>query len=137
MTLKTNAFAFFDACETGKGWAACAPYCLPGATFSAQSGALADTKTTQDYCEWMAGMFGPMPDARYELTGFAVDEERQTVIASAVFHGTHTGEGGPIAPTGKATASDYAYSMRFEGGKLAHMTKIWNDGWALAQLGWA
>ncbi|MEM1020291.1 MAG: nuclear transport factor 2 family protein [Pseudomonadota bacterium] len=136
MTLKDTAFAFFHACETGKGWAECAQYCAPDAVFEAQSDALADIKTAEGYCAWMAGMFGPMPDASYALTGFAVDEDRQTVLASAVFHGTNTGEG-PVPPTGQKTASDYAYVMRFSDNKLVHMTKVWNDGWALRELGWA
>jgi len=53
----------------------------------------------------------------------------------AVFSGTHTGEGGP-PPTGKSTRSDYVYSMEFDGDKIRHMTKIWNSGWALKELGW-
>jgi len=27
--------------------------------------------------------------------------------------------------------------MQFEGDKIRHMTKIWNDGISLKQLGWA
>ena len=27
--------------------------------------------------------------------------------------------------------------MQFESGKIAHMTKIWNAGLALKELGWA
>jgi hypothetical protein len=52
-----------------------------------------------------------------------------------VFSGTHTGEGGP-PPTGKSTRSDYVYAMEFDGDKIRHMTKIWNAGWALKELGW-
>jgi len=26
--------------------------------------------------------------------------------------------------------------MEFEDGKIRHMTKIWNDGWAIRELGW-
>ena len=28
-----SATAFFNACDTGKGWAECAQYCTPNATF--------------------------------------------------------------------------------------------------------
>ena len=63
--------------------------------------------------------------------------DRSIVLAFAVFHGTQTGEGGPVAPTGNVVASDYVYAMEFAGGKVSHMTKIWNDGHALSQLGWA
>ena len=42
------------------------------------------------------------PDARYELKSFAVDAERQNIAAYAGFHGTHSGDGGPVPPTGKS-----------------------------------
>ena len=32
--------------------------------------------------------------------------------------------------------TDYVYVMDFEDGRIRHMTKIWNDGFALKQLGW-
>jgi predicted ester cyclase len=132
-----SAQLFFDACETGKGWAGCRDYCQPGATFSAQAGALADIKTLEDYCEWMKGFFTPVPDAHYELKFFAADESRSSVTAVAVFHGTQTGPGGPVPPTGRTVAADYAYCMEFDGGRIRHMTKIWNDTISLQQLGWA
>jgi hypothetical protein len=34
MTMTQTAAAFFDTIETGKGWAACAPFCTPDASFS-------------------------------------------------------------------------------------------------------
>ena len=83
-----TAKAFFDACETGKGWAGCARYCAPDATFSGQSVALADTHTLEGYTEWMKGLLVPLPDGRYELKGFAEDSDRDAVMAFAVFHGT-------------------------------------------------
>jgi len=73
----------------------------------------------------------------YELKGFAADEGRNIVLAFAEFIGTQTGEGGPVPPTGKTVASDYVYAIEFKGEKISHMTKIWNDGHALQQLGWA
>ena len=54
-----------------------------------------------------------------------------------IFAGTHTGEGGPCPPTGKSVSTDYVYVMDFEGDRIRHMTKIWNAGDALQQLGWA
>ena len=85
----------------------------------------------------MKGLLGPLPDGRYELKAFAADPEREVVLAFAVFHGTHTGDGGPVAPTGRAVAADYVYAMEFAGGRIAHMTKIWNDAESLEALGWA
>ena len=137
MSLSDDAQSFFEACETGKGWDGCRAWCHADATFSCQADALAEVTSLEAYAEWMKGLFGPIPDARYELTAFAVDEARNTVVATAIFQGTQTGEGGPVAPTGNVVASDYAYVMSFEGGKICHMTKIWNDLQALRALGWA
>jgi len=132
-----TAHKFFEACETGQGWAACAPYCAADATFAAQSEPLADVTTVEHYCNWMKGLFGPLPDARYELKSFATDTSRNNVAAFATFHGTHTGDGGPLPATGKATATDYVYVMQFDdAGKISHMTKIWHSGLALKELGW-
>ncbi len=135
--IKESAEKFFDACETGKGWEVCRQYCHSGASFSAQTGALAGIDTLQAYTEWMKGLLTPIPDGRYDLQSFAVDEGRKNVIAYAVFRGTHTGEGGPVPPTGNQVEADYVYAMQFEGDKIRHMTKIWNDGISLQQLGWA
>ncbi|MEM7250469.1 MAG: ester cyclase [Pseudomonadota bacterium] len=128
---------FFDACETGKGWKGCAEYCLPEATFSCQSVALAEIGTLEGYAEWMKNLLTPIPDGHYELRFFAEDEERSCVSAFAVFHGTQTGPGGPGEPTGKKVAADYVYAMEFDGNRIRHMTKIWNDAISLQQLGWA
>lgn len=132
-----KAKSFFEACETGKGWEICKGYCHSDATFSAQAGALADIKTVEAYTEWMKNLFAPIPDGNYELQFFAEDEERQTVAAYAVFHGTQTGKGGPVDPTGKTISADYVYALQFKDGQIEHMTKIWNDTISFQQLGWA
>jgi ketosteroid isomerase-like protein len=137
MRMIETATAFFETCETGKGWAGCATYCHDGAGFSCQADALAGTTTLEAYSEWMKGLLTPIPDGQYVLTAFAADEARGTVVAAAEFHGTQTGAGGPVAPTGQAVVSDYAYVMTFKGDKISHMTKIWNDLHALRALGWA
>ena len=88
----------------------------------------ADVKSLQQYCDWMKGMLGPIPDGRYELVSFAADETRRNVSAYAVFYGTHSGQGGPVPPTGKKLATDYVYVMRFDGDKIGHMTKTGRSG---------
>ncbi len=135
-SIKEQAEQFFDACETGKGWETCRQYCHPQATFSAQADALAGVGTLEAYTEWAKGLLTPMPDGRYEVRSFAVDEDRNNVTAFSVFRGTHTGEGGPVPPTGKQIEADYVYIMEFEGDQIRHMTKVWNDGVSLEQLGW-
>jgi predicted ester cyclase len=137
MGMKETALAFFEACETGKGWAGCRQYCHPNATFSAQTGALANVRTLEEYTDWMKGLYGPCPDASYEIRSFAVDDQRKNVSAYAVFRATHSGEGGPVPPTGKTVEADYVYVMQFDGDRVKHMTKIWNDTISLQQLGWA
>ena len=137
MTAFDNAKKFFDACEKPAGWAGCQPYVADNATFEAQSEPLVDVKTVEAYCEWMKGLLTPIPDGHYELKFFAADEADESVAAIAVFHGTQTGEGGPVPPTGNSVAADYVYHMIFDGDRIKHMTKIWNDTISLQQLGWA
>ena len=84
----------------------------------------------------MKNLLTPLPDGIAEVKSFAVDETRNNVAVYGVFRGTHTGDGGPVAPTGKSAAADYVYVMDFDGDKIRHMTKIWNDGYTLRQLGW-
>ena len=98
---------------------------------------LSDIDTVEGYAEWMKNLLTPIPDGHYELKLFAEDPERKCVAAFAVFHGTQTGPGGPVEPTGKSIAADYVYAMEFEGDRIRHMTKIWNDTVSLQQLGWA
>ena len=135
-SINETADRFFKACETGQGWDACKAYCHADATFAAQAEPLADIRTLKDYADWMKGLIAIMPDGKYDLKAWAVDAGRNSVIAFATFIGTHTGEGGP-PPTGKTTRSDYVYCMVFDGDRIRHMTKIWNAGWAMKELGWA
>jgi predicted ester cyclase len=136
-SIATVARAFFDACETGKGWEGCRAYCAPEATFRAQAEPLLAIRTLAEYTDWMKGILTVLPDGRYEVKSFATDAERNSVAAYGVFHGTHTGPGGPVPPTGRGTSTDYVYVMQFADDRMVHMTKIWNAGLAMKDLGWA
>lgn len=136
MTISDTARDFFEACETGKGWDACKAFCHEDASFACQADALADVTTVAGYADWMKGLLGPIPNGAYELKAFATDADRGAVVAAAVFHGTHSGEGGPVPPTGNSVSADYVYVMDFDGTKIRHMTKIWNDVLTLRSLGW-
>ena len=105
-SITSVAEEFFAACETGKGWDVCSAYCTPSATFSAQAEPLLDVKTLAQYADWMKGMMAVLPNAHYEVKSFATDTARNNVAAYGVFHGTHTGEGGPVPPTGRRTSTD-------------------------------
>jgi predicted ester cyclase len=85
----------------------------------------------------MKGLLTFMPDGRYAVKSFATDDQQNSVCVYGVFSATHTGEGGPCPPTGKRTETDYVYVMEFAGDKIRHMTKIWNAGWAMKELGWS
>ncbi len=135
-TITQLAEAFFEACETGKGWAVCGQYCIPDATFSAQAEPLFEVTTLAQYCDWVKGGFTFLPDARYELKSFATDVKRNNVAAYAIFYATHTGQGGPVPPTGRSTSTDYVYVMQFDGLKITHLTKIWHSWLSMKELGW-
>ena len=135
--LRETARKFAEDCDGGEGWEVCKAYCHEGATFAVQAPALAEIDSVEGYVEWAKWLFTPVPDANCEWRSLAVDEERGNAMAFRVFHGTQTGEGGPVPPTGNSVASDFVYCMEFEDGKIRHITKIWNDGTALAELGWA
>lgn len=115
---------FFEARESGKGWAVCRQWCTADATFAAQAEPLADVRTLQQRTDWMAALLEFIPDGRHELKSFAADEGRRNVCAYAVFTGTHSGTGGPYAPTGRTVASDSVYVMSFDGDKIRHMQRI-------------
>ena len=136
-TITEIANKFFVACETGKGWEGCNAYCKPDATFSAQAEPLLEIKSLAGYADWMKAILGPLQDGRYTLKSFATDNDRKNVCAYAVFTGTHSGQGGPVPPTGKTTNTDYVYVMQFDDDKIRHMTKIWHSGLAVKELGWA
>lgn len=136
-SITDTARKLFDACESGQGWEACKQYCHQGATFSAQADALAGVTTLEQYTDWMAGMYAIAPDAGYEVHAFAADEGANRVMGFGTFRATHTGEGGPVPPTSKRVEAQYVYIMDFEDGRVRHMTKVWNDGHSLRQIGWA
>lgn len=137
MSISDTARVFFDACESGKGWETCKQYCHPDASFSCQADGLADVETVEGYTEWAKGILTPIPDLRPDIQAFATDEARNSAIVYSIVRGTQSGEGGPVPPTGKSVAADYVYVMNFDGDKIRHMTKIWNDVHSLKQLGWA
>jgi len=121
MTMMQTAEAFFEACETGKGWQGCAPYCHESASFAARAEALNDIHTLSGYCDWMRDVYDHYTGLYYDIKGFAVDPERLVVLAYGVFHG-YTKDDDPQELT-----EDYVYAMHFTDGRISHMTKIWND----------
>lgn len=138
MSAFENAKKFFAACETPEGWAGCEQYVAENASFVAQSEPLSEINTVEGYCEWMYGFgTGVVPGASYDLHTSSFDEATSTAVFFATFHGTHTGDGGPIPPTNKTTNSHYVYVLTMNAdNKVEKMVKIWNAPWALNELGW-
>jgi predicted ester cyclase len=104
-SITQTARAFFDACETGKGWAECSAYCQPNAGFAAQAEPLAGLQTLQQYTEWMKGLLSFIPDGSYAVKSFAADDDRNNVCIYAVFSGTHSADGGPVPRLVRAPAA--------------------------------
>jgi hypothetical protein len=106
--------------------------------FEAQSEPLIDITSVKDYCQWMAG-FGNItaPGATYDLHAANYDEQTRTAMFFATYNAKHTGDGGPVPPTGKETHSHYVYALTMNADdKVEKMIKIWNAPWALKELGW-
>jgi hypothetical protein len=139
MTSYDTALKFFEACDSNEGWEGCKQYVVDEkAPFKSQAAALANIITIQDYTEW-GKAFGTItaPGATYELHVGSFDEKTRKAVFFATYHGKHTGEGGPVEPTNKEMHSDYVYVLEMNAeDKIVAMTKIWNDGFALKQLGW-
>ena len=138
MTAFENAKKFFAACETGQGWAGCESYVVDDAGFTAQSGPLAEIKTVEAYCEWMAGFANiTAPGSSYDLHSSSFDENTSSAMFFATFNGQHRGEGGPVPPTNQQTHSHYVYILSMNAdNKVEKMVKVWNASWAMRELGW-
>ncbi len=139
MSAFENAKRFFAACDGAEGWAACEALVEPGAVFSCQAAALQEITTVADYCEWMKGI-GTVtaPDASYEVHSASFDEASRVALFFATIELTHTGDGGPVPPTGQKARSEYVYALTMSANdKVERLQKVWNDGWAMSELGWA
>jgi hypothetical protein len=139
MTSYAAALKFFEACESSEGWEGCKQYVVDeAATFKVQAAALKEITTIQAYAEWMKA-FGTTtaPGATYELHAGSFDEKTRKAVFFATYHAKHTGAGGPVEPTNKEMHSDYVYVLDMNSdNKVTAMTKIWNDGFAMKQVGW-
>lgn len=138
MTAFENATRFFHACESLQGWEGCRALVADGARFEAQCEPLVEVKTVEDYTHWMAGLGkGPLAGCTYRVHAAGWDEAARTAVFFATLDATHTGEGGPVPPTGKSVSADYMYALRMDAdGRVEHMSKVWNAPWSLRALGW-
>ena len=131
------AMAFLAACDGGAGREGAAHLCTADASFIAQCDQLAGINRLDEYCDWMKTLLVCMPDASYEVRSLGIDEPRHNATLFVTMTGTHSAEGGPVPPTGKTFTAEYVYALEFDGNKIRHITKIWNDPWSLRELGWS
>jgi hypothetical protein len=138
MTAFENAANFVRACDGNLGWEGCKAFVADGAPFVVQAEALAGIDTVEAYCDWLASLDqGPLAGNSYTLHASAYDESNRIALFFSTYRATHTGEGGPVEPTGRMTNSDYVYALTMnEDGKVAKMHKTWNAPWCLKELGW-
>ena len=114
-SIRETAEQFFDACETGKGWDGCQAYCHPGATFSAQVGALDGVETVRGLHGLDEGLHAA---ARRQLRGSLVrgrrGAEQRGRVRRVPRHAHRRGRAG--AADGQASVeADYVYVMDFDG----------------------
>jgi len=135
-TIETTATSFHHACMTGKGWEACRQYCTPDATFAHEGEMFADIHTLEQYAAFLQSVSTPVPDFRHEVLSVGVDPRQQRVLIHYLIRGTHTGEGLPVPPTGKSFATSCFLALHFEGERIQHAAKVWNDHDMQKQAGW-
>ena len=133
-----NCHIIQTSCDKAEGWEACKAFCVPGATFHCQSETLKDIKTVEGYANWCSWFATCCPSVSYTNNAITWDGAMSTAVYYSTYHAKHTvqGEGAP-PPTFQQTNSEYVYFIRTNAdGKIVHMTKLWNDQWALHELGW-
>ena len=135
--IRSVALQFTEAIDAGQGRDACRTFCHPGATFACQGEMLAGIDTVEAYTEWIEATGRTFPDFGGDVRAVGSDEERRCVLIYGRNWGTHTGEGGPVPPTGKRFERDGVYVFTFDGDRISHMTLVTNDAVLAGQLGWA
>jgi hypothetical protein len=138
MTCFEVATQFFHACESAKGWDGCKAFVADDARFSAQCEPLTEVESIQEYADGLKNFCEILaPGSSYDLHASSFDEVTRKALFFATFNGVHTGEGGPIPPTGKETHTHYVYIITMnKESKVQHLQKVWNASWSMRELGW-
>ncbi len=95
-------------------------------------------KTVKSYCDAVAVSFKTtFLGSTYELAASAYDAENDIALLHGVSHAQHTGEGGPVPPTGKVAQIPFVYSIKFNSdAKIVHLSKVFDESSVKQQLGW-
>ncbi len=135
--IRSLALQFTEANDAGEGWDTCRAFCQPGATFAFKGALLRGIDTVEAYTEWIKANQQTFPDFGGDVGAVGVDEARGCVLVYGANWGTHTGEGGPVPPTGKRFEVEGVNVITFAGDKIRHMTLVVNEAAIAEQLGWA
>ena len=140
-----NCKLFLYYLDNGKGYEKCKPYCTDDdddARFDSQCETLKNIKTVEEYANWVCDIVKLFPGFVIDVHNCSFCEENKTVVYAATFHGKHTvgggADGSPAAtPTQKEMHTDYTYVVKLNNDdKVESVKKVWNDTWALRQVGW-
>ena len=83
--------------------------------------------------EWFVMLHNAFPDLRANVADIAIDGDK--VVAHVRYTGTHTGDFGDIAATGKPLTINSTDVMRFEGGKHVERWSNLDSATILQQVG--
>ena len=137
--LFSSALKIAACIDDGKPFDEIADLVQEDAAFTCQCDALKDVTTVKGWSEWMVNFKGQIcPDCKPTVHSTAWDAENKTLLYFATYTAKHSADGGPVSPpTNQETKTEYCYSIVMnDEGKCVQMTKVWNDGYALKELGW-
>ncbi|MDQ1597943.1 MAG: hypothetical protein QOI70_1367 [Microbacteriaceae bacterium] len=92
-----------------------------------------DVKSLEQFKEFLTEYTAAFPDNVQTFTHIVAEDDMIGVFAT--YEGTHLGQFGPVAPTGKKAKFDFAGVLRVENGKLAEFWVTWDNVTVLGQLG--
>lgn len=130
------------ACDGGLGWEECRKFCTEDATFSCQCDTLAGLQTLREYAEFFQLFCKACPGVTWTMHTIQWDRVAHTAVMNSTYHCTHSVSVpglGPEIPTMKSIHTDYCYIVTTDPSrknKVVHINKVWNDQWALRDLGW-
>jgi predicted ester cyclase len=133
--IEAIAASFHHACMTGAGWEACRQHCTPDATFEHEGETFADVRTLEAYAAFVQCLYAAVPDFGHDVLAVAVDHALGRALVHYRIRGTRAGGGPAVPPTGKAMASDCVLILHFEGERIHHAQKVWNDRQMMKQVG--
>lgn len=135
----TNAKKIMDVIDAIKPWDEIADLVVEDCPFVCQADALKDVTTLKGWYDWMVNFDANIaPGCKPKVHNIAWDADNKVALLFATYLATHSGDGGPVPATNKSTKTHYVYVCEMNSeDKCSRLTKVWNDGYCLKELGWA